>query len=122
MKKSLLQGLILTAALLLPVAAFAHAFPQHSQPPVGSTVKQSPPAIKIWFNSDLEPLFNKLVVKNAAGKVVTQQPAKVDPNNRMLLEVALPPLPPGQYHVYWRVTAKDGHRTEGDYTFTISRH
>lgn len=120
MNKSHFKKLILAAALLLPVAAFAHAFPQHSQPPVGSTIKQSPPAIKIWFNSDLEPLFNKLVVKNAAGQVVTQQPAKVDPNDRALLEVALPTLPPGKYHVYWRVTAKDGHHTEGDYTFTIS--
>jgi methionine-rich copper-binding protein CopC len=36
-----------------------------------------------------------------------------------LLEVSLPSLPTGNYHVFWSVVARDGHRTEGDYTFTI---
>jgi hypothetical protein len=33
--------------------------------------------------------------------------------------VSLPSLSPGTYRVIWSVVARDGHRTEGDYTFTI---
>jgi methionine-rich copper-binding protein CopC len=36
-----------------------------------------------------------------------------------LLEASLPPLPPGTYRVVWSVVSKDGHRTQGDYTFAI---
>lgn len=119
---SIPRSAILLACLLLPAIACAHAFPQKSDPAVGATVAKSPPAVRIWFNSYLEPLFNTLVVKNAAGKIVSHGKATVDAKDRSLLEVGLPPLPAGTYHVYWHVTAKDGHHTEGDYTFTVSGH
>lgn len=114
--------LLAIAAFATPAAALAHAFPEHSQPAVGATIASAPSLVRIWFNSDLEPLFDKLVVKDAAGKVVSQGTAKVDANNRGLLEVGLAPLPPGTYHVYWHVTSKDGHQTEGDFSFTVSGH
>lgn len=113
--------LVVTALVLpLPGLAFAHAFPKNSLPHVGAGIKQSPPQVKIWFDADLEPLFDKLVVKNAHGKVISRGKARVDAHNPALLEVDLPPaLPSGQYHVYWRVTARDGHHTQGDFTFTV---
>jgi len=118
----LLFCMLAIAAFATPCAAFAHAFPQRSEPAVGATIARAPSVVKIWFNSDLEPLFDKLVVKDAAGKVVSRGKAKVDASNRSLLEVALAPLPPGKYHVYWHVTSKDGHHTEGDFSFTVSGH
>lgn len=106
---------------LLPALVCAHAFPENSSPHVGATVATSPPRVKIWFNSDLEPLFDKLVVKDAHGQVVSVGDAAVNASNPPLLEVPLKPaLPPGQYHVYWQVTARDGHHTQGDFTFTLS--
>jgi methionine-rich copper-binding protein CopC len=114
--------LLATAAFAGPTTAFAHAFPQRSEPAVGATVERAPNAVKVWFNSDLEPLFDKLVVNDVSGKVVSQGKTKVDANDRSLLEVALAPLPPGTYHVYWHVTSKDGHHTEGDFSFTVSGH
>lgn len=114
--------LLAIAAFAMPDAALAHAFPERSEPAVGATLASAPSMVKIWFNSDLEPLFDKLVVKDAAGKVVSQGNAKVDANHRSLLEVDLAPLPPGKYHVYWHVTSKDGHHTEGDFSFTVSGH
>jgi methionine-rich copper-binding protein CopC len=114
--------LLAIAAFAASTTAFAHAFPQRSEPAVGATVERAPNMVKVWFNSDLEPLFDKLVVKDVSGKVVSQGEAKVDANDRSLLEVALAPLPPGTYHVYWQVTSKDGHHTEGDFSFTVSGH
>ena len=108
----------LGASLAAP--AFAHAFPENSSPHVGSTVQASPPRVKIWFNGDLEPLFDQLVVKDAHGKVVSIGDATVDASDPALLSVQLQPaLPPGQYHVYWRVNARDGHHTQGDFVFTV---
>ncbi len=109
-------------ALAAPPVAFAHAFPVRSQPRVGATGATAPETVRIWFNGDLEPLFDRLVVKDPAGKVVSRGNARVDAKDPTLLEVALDPLPPGSYHVYWHVTARDGHSTEGDYTFTVSGH
>ena len=53
------------------------------------------------------------------GKQVDQGNSRVDPSNSVLLEVGLPPLPAGTYRVIWNVVARDGHRTTGDYSFTI---
>lgn len=114
--------LLAIAAFAMPDAALAHAFPKRSEPAVGATLASAPSMVKIWFNSDLEPLFDKLVVKDGAGAVVSRGNAKVDANHRSLLEVALAPLPPGTYHVYWHVSSKDGHHTEGDFSFTVSGH
>jgi hypothetical protein len=44
---------------------------------------------------------------------------RVNPSDSTILEVSLPPLPPGNYRVFWSVVARDGHRTEGDFPFTI---
>jgi methionine-rich copper-binding protein CopC len=43
----------------------------------------------------------------------------VDPRNRRLLQVGLPALTAGVYTVTWSVLAVDGHRTQGDYRFTL---
>jgi methionine-rich copper-binding protein CopC len=36
-----------------------------------------------------------------------------------VLEVSLPPLAAGKYRVFWSVVARDGHRTEGHFTFQV---
>lgn len=100
-------------------AAWAHAFPDHSQPAVGSTVQGSPTQVRIWFDGDLEPLFSTLQVKNAQGQPVSQGKGQVDPQNPRLLETQVPPLKAGSYRVFWSVIARDGHRTSGDYRFTV---
>lgn len=112
--------IVIALATSLPGLAYAHAFPENSSPHVGGTVQESPAQVKIWFNADLEPLFNKLVVKNAHGKVVSTGKAHVDDHHPALLEVSLKPaLPAGKYHVYWHVIARDGHHTQGDFVFTV---
>lgn len=117
--KSLLSALTLIVAMALPVAAVAHAHPKQALPAQNSSVSQAPAEVSILFTEYLSPLFNKLVVKNAAGEVVSQGKAVVDSDNQALLEVATPTLVNGRYHVYWKVTSKDGHHTQGDYHFSV---
>lgn len=118
--KCFVASIVIALAMLVSGQAYAHAFPENSSPHVGASVPASPAQVKIWFNADLEPLFNTLVVKNAGGDVVSAGKAHVDAKHPALLEVSLrPALAPGKYHVYWHVTARDGHHTEGDFTFTV---
>lgn len=112
---------VLSAALLfsLPRSSWGHAFPDHSDPKVGSTVSVSPSQVRIWFDSDLEPAFSGLMVHNADGKMIDKRDVRVALSDPKLLQVGVPPLPPGTYLVIWDVVARDGHRTNGQFTFTV---
>ncbi len=114
-----------TAMLLLglffavPALCSAHAFPDHSDPKVGSTLQTSPSQVRIWFDSSLEPVFSSIIVQDAQGGKVDKGDGRVDPSDATILEVSVPPLGPGVYKVLWNVVARDGHRTQGDYQFRI---
>lgn len=112
---------VLTAVFLcaLPEISLGHAFPDHSDPKVGSTVAGSPSQVRIWFDGDLEPAFSTLMVHNADGKMIDKRDGRVGPADPRLLQVSVPSLPPGTYLVIWNVVARDGHRTNGQFSFTI---
>ncbi len=103
----------------LPEAVWAHAFPDHSDPKVGSTISSPPAQVRIRFDGDLEPAFSTIMVHNMDGRMVSKGDGRVDPSDPTLLEVSLPKLAPGTYLVIWNVVARDGHRTQGQYTFTV---
>ena len=109
----------LAAILALSINAYAHAYPDHADPKVGSTISVSPSLVRIWFDSALEPVFSTIMVHDANGAMVDKRDGRVDPSDPTLLEVSVPPLRPGTYRVIWDVVARDTHRTSGSYTFTI---
>jgi len=112
----------LVVAIVLALAAGradAHAFPDHSEPRVGSTVEQPPGQVKIWFDGEIEPVFSTLRVERDDRQRVDRGDARVNPQDGRLLEVTVPPLTSGRYRVYWSVIARDGHRTEGDFRFRV---
>jgi methionine-rich copper-binding protein CopC len=102
-----------------PGVSSGHVFPLHSEPKVGATVGSSPGLARIWFDGALEPAFSTIIVQDASGKRVDKKDGHVHSSDSTLLEVGLPPLPAGTYRVIWNVVARDGHRTNGDYTFVI---
>ena len=112
---------VLSLAFLcaLPAVSRGHAFPDHSDPKVGSTMTLSPAQVRIWFDSALEPAFSTIMVHNANNEMVDKKDGRVDPSNMNLLQISMPKLPPGVYRVMWNVVARDGHRTMGDFSFTI---
>ncbi len=109
----------LSFLLMLPDVSWSHAFPDHSDPKVGATITSSPERVRIWFDSALEPAFSKIMVHNANNEMVDKRDGRVNPSDVTLLEVSVPRLPAGTYRVIWNVVARDGHRTMGDFTFTI---
>jgi hypothetical protein len=86
---------------------------------VGSTLSASPSQVRIWFTAALESSFSTIIVLDAGGKKVDRGDGRVNPGDASLLEAGLLPLPSGTYKVIWDVAARDGHRTMGDFTFTV---
>ena len=96
--------------------AEAHAFLDHADPKVGSTVHDSPLQVRVWMTENLEPAFSKLQVFDPKGNEVDKKDTKVD---GATMAVSLPKLPAGTYHVSWVAVATDTHRTSGSFNFTI---
>jgi copper resistance protein C len=119
MKKITIQSLVVVLFLALQSHAWAHAFLDHAEPKVGSTITSSPAEIKIWFTQELEPAFSKLEVQDAQGNEVDKKDAHLDDKDKTLFLVSLPQLPAGTYTVIWHAVSVDTHRTQGRFKFTI---
>ncbi len=114
-----MRALLVAATILFaPGAAWAHAFPDRSDPRVGHAV-DAPRAVRIWFDGEIEPVFSTIRVEDGDKRRVDGADGRVDPKDHTLLEVSLPALPPGRYRVFWSVVARDGHRTEGSFPFQV---
>ena len=99
----------------------AHAFIDHTDPVVGSTVKLAPVEVRLLYTQGLEPAFSRVQVFDALGKEVDKKDVRLDPKNDHLLIVSLSPnLSAGKYKVVWRVVSVDTHATEGSFTFQVA--
>ena len=114
-------AVVLSGLLIAPTAARGHAFLDHADPAVGSTVPTSPPQMHLWFTQELEPAFSWATVTDKSGATVSDGPATIDPNNKSELDVKLKALEAGTYTVKWHALSVDTHTTEGDFTFQVKR-
>lgn len=107
-----------TAVLLLlgSVAAGAHAFLDHAEPRVGSTVGTAPRELTLWFTQDLEPAFSTVTVTDASGQRVDAGNPSISDN---VMRVPLRSIAPGTYKVTWHALSVDTHTTEGAFTFGV---
>lgn len=102
-------------------AASAHAFLDHADPAVGSTVPTAPAAVTLWFTQNLEPAFCHVTVSTASGARVDRGNVASVPGHPDELQVGLKALPPGTYSVSWHVVSVDTHPTEGTFTFEVAK-
>jgi methionine-rich copper-binding protein CopC len=113
---------IIAACIILfsvPEFAGAHAFLEHADPKVGSTIAVSPKKITLTFTQEVEPAFSTVEVLDANAKPVDSHDAKVDSKDASIMTLSVPVLPPGIYKVEWKVTSVDTHKTHGSFTFTV---
>jgi copper resistance protein C len=108
--------LTIIAILLTATSAWAHAFLDHADPKVGSTINESPSQVTLWMTENLEPAFSKLQISDAKGTEVDNKDTKINGN---IMTVSLPKLAAGKYRVSWQVVAVDTHRTSGTFDFTV---
>jgi len=108
---------MMTAALVANVAD-AHARLQSAMPTVNAIVP-SPKTIMLHFNEKLAPKMSGFEVTMADGMKVDVAPA-VDSSGLMLTAPVKTTLMAGTYTVTWHaVTTDDGHRTTGEFSFTV---
>jgi len=112
---------LLAATLIIRSPLQAHAFLDHSDPAVGSTVPTPPAVMHLWFTQQLEPAFSWVTVSDQSGAQVNDGPAAIDPNDQTELTIKLKPLPPGTYTVKWHALSVDTHTTEGDFSFQVGK-
>lgn len=108
--------LTIIALLFTATTALGHAFLDHADPKVGSTLHEPPARVTVWMTENLEPAFSKLQVFDAKGTEVDNKDTKVNANT---MTVSLPKLVFGTYRVSWQVVSVDTHRTSGTFEFTI---
>jgi copper resistance protein C len=117
-----MRNIIMTTMLaLLPLGAAdarAHAFLDHAEPRVGSTVPTAPRELSLSFTQELEPAFSGAEVRDAGGTRVDQGKAKVSGS---AMHIGLKPLPPGTYKVRWHALSVDTHTTEGSFSFRVGQ-
>jgi methionine-rich copper-binding protein CopC len=108
--------LILILSLAFISRVEAHAFLDHADPRVGSTVNPAPFQVKVYMTEDLEGAFSKLQVFDAQGSEVDRKDVKV---SGATMTVSVPALAAGTYKVIWKAVATDTHKTSGTFTFTV---
>lgn len=105
-------------AIMAGTAANAHAFLDHAEPRVGSTVATAPRELVLSYNQNLEPAFSSVEVSDASGARVDLGKPKISAS---VMRVGLKQLPPGTYRVRWQVLSVDTHTTEGSFSFHVGQ-
>jgi copper resistance protein C len=108
----------LLAAAVASTAAEAHAFLDHAEPRVGSTVPAAPRELILTYTQNLEPAFSSVEVSDGSGARVDLGKPKI---NAGVMRVGLKQLPPGTYKVRWQVLSVDTHTTEGSFAFHVGK-
>ena len=116
--KRILAIAVMGGSFALAGHADAHAHPKSMMPEADAAVA-APAEVRMTFNEALEPSFSALTVLDPAGHAVAGGKTEVDSDTHDTMHMSLPALAPGVYTVKWVAVARDGHRTNGSYSFTV---
>ena len=108
------------AGCLTSAGAFAHAHLQQPLPAAGSEVDASPQALTLSFSEGIETQCSGVTLTGPQQKAIPLgKPVRSDNNKAQLTVPVEQALTPGAYTVDWHVVSVDGHKTKGQYTFTV---
>jgi len=109
------------AALAAAASPFAcaHAALLASSPAKGQVLDAPPMEVRLTFNERVDARHSSVKLVSAAGKnydADRPHPDKTDPRS---IAASVPVLRPGVYRARWTAVGADGHKTRGDFSFTI---
>ncbi|MFU2318121.1 copper homeostasis periplasmic binding protein CopC [Rahnella sp. PCH160] len=120
---SLCRALAVSAVLLggfISQQALAHAHLKTQTPAADTVVTASPSELSLGFSEGIEPNFSKITLADADNKPVKTGDMTLAANDKTQVVLPLPEtLKPGKYRVTWSVVSVDGHKTHGQYRFTV---
>jgi len=100
--------------------ALAHAHLKTETPAADSTLSVSPTELSLGFSEGIEPNFSKITLTDASQKAVkTGKMALAANDNTQAVLPLIGVLSAGKYIVSWNVVSVDGHKTHGQYSFTV---
>lgn len=115
----LIPAFVALSSVVLSGSAYAHAHLEAAQPPIGGTVKAAPTEIDLKFSEELNLKFTGVKVSGPDGKEVKTDNAMLMDGDKTFM-VNLPAgLGAGTYRIEWHALSRDGHKTHGDYKFTV---
>ncbi len=87
---------------------------------MAGTVSVAPTELVLVFSEGLNLKFTGVSVTGPGKQSVPTGDAALAADADSTLTVPLTaPMSPGSYLIKWHALAKDGHKTEGSYTFTV---
>jgi len=114
------RAIALSASLFATPAVLAHAHPQGPYPAADANVTAAPQALTLNFSEGIEPQFSGITVTNSQQQIIKTGAVKRNEKDKTQMIVPLEEsLTPGKYTVKWHVVSVDGHKTHGDYAFSV---
>lgn len=108
------------AGLLTAAGALAHAHLLQQIPAAGAQLAASPQTLTLSFSEGIEPAFSGVTVTGPQQHAVATGKLTRSADNPAQVTVPVAEtLPPGEYTVAWHVVSVDGHKTKGQYTFSV---
>lgn len=99
---------------------WAHAHLTQQTPAADSEVSAPPQALTLDYSEGIEANFSGVTVTGPDLKTVaTGKPTRSESDKTQLVVPVNGTLVPGRYTVEWHVVSVDGHKTKGQYHFSV---
>lgn len=99
---------------------FAHAHLQQQTPAANSEVSPAPQTLTLNFSEGIEPGFSGVTLTGPEKRIIPVGKAVRNEKDSTQLVIPLSEtLGDGLYTVEWHVVSVDGHKTKGQYQFSV---
>ena len=99
---------------------FAHAHLQQQPPAANSEVSPAPQTLTLNFSEGIEPGFSGVTLTGPEKRIIPVGKAvRNEKDNTQLVIPLNETLGDGLYTVEWHVVSVDGHKTKGQYQFSV---
>jgi methionine-rich copper-binding protein CopC len=111
--------LVLACLAAAPGAALAHAIVIGSTPRAEAVVTGDALAVEIRFNSRIDAARSHLKLFRIDGEALSLPLSDAGADDA--LKASAKGLAPGRYRLHWQTLSPDGHISQGDIPFSVSR-
>jgi copper resistance protein C len=114
-----MRMLMTIGAGLLAMCGTSHAHSRLlSSAPAANAVVTAPPSLRLAFGEKVEGKLTGATLKCADKESIVPGEPVLSPDGKVV-EMGLPSLPKGNCNVQWHAVSVDGHRTSGEFSFTV---
>ena len=115
-----LGAMLFVLGTLSAPSVWAHAHLQQQIPAANSEVSPAPTALTLNFSEGIEPGFSGVTLTGPDKRIIpVGKAARSESDNAQLIIPLNETLRGGLYTVEWHVVSVDGHKTKGQYQFSV---